>query len=66
MTTEELNRHARIQAEDSMRYCNLSIDELTIGNIAEHIRDAWLEGEQYGKQSQTPRAPRPSFTETHD
>ena len=49
MSAEELNQSARVQAEDAVRYCEPPVDEATVINIANHIRDAWLEGYQAGK-----------------
>jgi hypothetical protein len=46
MTREELDKYARTQAEDAVRYHKSPIEEFTIQNIAEHIRDAWLDGAQ--------------------
>jgi hypothetical protein len=51
MTKEQLERYARVEAEDAVRYHEPPLDEATIINIANHIRDAWLDGERAGKLS---------------
>jgi hypothetical protein len=49
LTKEELDEYARSQAEDSVRYQEPPVDEATVINIANHIRDAWLDGRQNAK-----------------
>ncbi|MGO9260069.1 MAG: hypothetical protein ACLQU1_27715 [Bryobacteraceae bacterium] len=49
--SEELDRYANVQAQDALRYHNPPLDELTTRSVAEHIRDAWLDGYQAGKRS---------------
>jgi hypothetical protein len=51
MTKQELDKYARVQAEDAARYHNPPLDEFTIRSIAEHISDVWSDGYQAGKRS---------------
>jgi hypothetical protein len=55
MSKEELDRESRLQAEDAARYNEipLEVEERTIQNIADHIRDAWWEGYAAGKASKS-------------
>ena len=51
MSKEELDRESRQQAEDAARYNEIPLEERTIQNIADHIRDAWWDGYAAGKAS---------------
>jgi hypothetical protein len=51
MTKEELDKYANVQAQDALKYYDPPLDEFTIRNVAEHIRDAWSDGYQAGKRS---------------
>jgi hypothetical protein len=50
MTEEELDKYARVHAEDALRYHDPPLEEFTIRSVAEHIRDAWSDGYQAGKR----------------
>ena len=49
LTKEALDKYARVQAEDSVRYQEPPVTEGTVINIANHIRDAWLDGQMNAK-----------------